>query len=137
MPWKKGESGNPAGRPKGRFRKPVLPANKEVRAEIQSYAAQYAVRAIDALVEIGFSRRAARDRIAALRELLAWGYAKPSDGRLLQLAGAAPHSIEVRFLPSEPQPDKSGAAESDIGKRIDMERTAGGGWRLISRDKPG
>jgi len=75
-------------------------------------------------------------RIRALAELLSWAYPKPTADQKLLLAPGAPvaTSIEVRFLPPEKQPPEPA---EDIGQRIDMERTPSGGWRLISRDKPG
>jgi len=139
--WKKGQSGNPAGRPKGAFRKLLPPkvASYKSLVELRELAAQHAPRAIEELASIAFSTRNAMVRIRALAELLSWAYPKPTADQKLLLAPGAPvaTSIEVRFLPSEPQPDKSEPSESDIGKRIDMERTPSGGWRLISRDKPG
>ncbi len=136
--WKKGQSGNPAGRPKGAFRKLLPPkvASYKSLVELRELAAQHAPRAIEELASIAFSTRNAMVRIRALAELLSWAYPKPTADQKLLLAPGAPvaTSIEVRFLPPEKQPPEPA---EDIGQRIDMERTPSGGWRLISRDKPG
>jgi hypothetical protein len=133
--WKKGVSGNPRGRPKGAFRKLLPPkvASYKSLVELRELAAQHAPRAIEELASIAFSTRNAMVRIRALAELLSWAYPKPTADQKLLLAPGAPqaHSIEVRFLGPEAEPEPEPA---DIGRRIEMDKDERGRWRLISRD---
>ena len=62
--WKKGQSGNPGGRP------------KEV-AEVRGLARQYTDEAIQTLVTLMQSAKLERTRLAAASELLDRGYGRP------------------------------------------------------------
>ncbi len=62
--WKKGQSGNPGGRP------------KEV-AEVRELARQYTDEAIQTLVTLMQSAKLERTRLAAASELLDRGYGRP------------------------------------------------------------
>jgi len=62
--WKKGQSGNPGGRP------------KEV-AEVRELSRQYTEEAIQTLVTLMQSAKVERTRLAAASELLDRGYGRP------------------------------------------------------------
>ena len=64
MKFRKGESGNPGGRPK-------------VLAEVQELARQHAPSAIAELARLALKAKNETARIAAIRELLDRGYGRP------------------------------------------------------------
>ena len=64
MKFRKGQSGNPGGRPK-------------VLGEVQELARQYAPKAIVELARLALKAKSETARIAAIRELLDRGYGRP------------------------------------------------------------
>ena len=73
--WKKGQSGNPGGRP------------KEV-AEVRELSRQYTEEAIQTLVTLMQSAKLERTRLAAASELLDRGYGRPHQA--IDLGGPIP-----------------------------------------------
>ncbi len=63
--WKKGESGNPGGRPK-------------VLEELRDLARGHAPAAIKELARLALKAKSEQARVAAIRELLDRGYGKPT-----------------------------------------------------------
>ena len=77
MKFRKGQSGNPGGRPK-------------VLAEVQELARQYAPEAIVELARLALKARSETARIAAIRELLDRGYGRPRQGMEISLPSVNP-----------------------------------------------
>ncbi len=73
--WRKGQSGNPGGRP------------KEV-AEVRELSRQYTEEAIQTLVTLMQSAKLERTRLAAASELLDRGYGRPAQA--IDLGGPIP-----------------------------------------------
>ena len=67
-PFKKGQSGNPGGRPR-------------VIAELRDLARAHAPEAIKELARLAVKARSESARVAAIRELLDRGYDKPAQRR--------------------------------------------------------
>ena len=82
--WKKGQSGNPGGRP------------KEV-AEVKALARQHSEEAIRTIVELMRTAEHERTRLAAASELLDRGYGRPAMaldlGGPIQIFGYAAHRL--------------------------------------------
>jgi hypothetical protein len=70
-PFKKGESGNPGGRPK-------------VTAELRALARVHAPDAIKELVRLAIKAKNETARVAAIRELLDRGYGKPAQAQVVE-----------------------------------------------------
>jgi len=65
MPWKKGESGNPAGR-----------QPDKAKAEVREAAAKHGAKAIKELARLALNAEAEATRVSAIRELLDRGFGK-------------------------------------------------------------
>jgi hypothetical protein len=91
-PFKKGQSGNPGGRPK-------------VIAHIRDKAREYTVEALETLAAVMRDKRApAAARVSAANALLDRGYGKPLQTVEGEITGAVPADIVVRFVrPGEVQ----------------------------------
>ena len=86
MPFQKGRSGNPKGRPTG--------AKNRATSEIQDLARQYTPAALKELVRLSTKAESEQARVAACREILDRAYGKPAqahtgpDGEPLTIPGA-------------------------------------------------
>lgn len=90
-PWKKGQSGNPAGRPK-------------MLKLVQEEARQYTADCLATLVRIMQKGRSERMRLAAACALLDRAWGKPALALLNSGEEPTPSVIEVRFI----EPKNSG-----------------------------
>jgi len=104
-PFKKGESGNPGGRPK-------------VIADLRALARAYAPDAIEELARLAIKAKSEAARVAAMRELLDRGYGKAQqmveneddlsnktaeELRTEVLADIANLFPDLRFVPAKPR----------------------------------
>lgn len=86
MPWQKGQSGNPGGRPK-------------VVGEIRDLARQHTATAIDTLVQVCKSGESESARVAAAQVLLDRGWGRPLQMTELSAIGSG----EITFRWSDGQ----------------------------------
>ena len=77
MKFRKGQSGNPGGRPK-------------VLAEVQELARQHAPTVIVELARLAVKAKSETARIAAIRELLDRGYGRPRQGMEVSIPAGDP-----------------------------------------------
>ncbi len=83
MPFAKGSSGNPAGRPnrdrQETKRSKVKSTKREMRAYLQKKFGESGKQIVDAMAEIAFHPNAGvRERLAALQELANRGWGRPT-----------------------------------------------------------
>ena len=118
-PFKKGQSGNPGGRPK-------------VIAEVKELAREHTGAAIETLVSIMANPKAApAARVSAANALLDRGYGKPGDVRLRdeerrQLQKFSRELIELKvnqLINRQPNANSMRRPTSVIGGKADMTRT--------------
>lgn len=95
--FKKGESGNPTGRPKGATNKVKLPDLMEKIAEVFSKENKDGVTVLDALLN-KLVKMALDGNMSAMRELLDRGYGKPAQTVENINTGVIPQII---YLPSD------------------------------------
>jgi Family of unknown function (DUF5681) len=110
MPWKKGQSGNPGGRPKG-FK------------EIQELAQKYAPTAIRGLAKIAKDGESESARVSAWNALLDRAWGKPVQAH--QHTGADGGPIEHRNL-TELSDDEIAILERIFGAFADSGADQGG-----------
>ena len=98
--WKKGQSGNPGGRPK-------------IEGDIREIARKNCPEAIRILVEIARSKKAPHAaRVAACREILDRGIGRPLQA--LEVSGENGQPIPMAYLPTRAvnlEPDKDKPSE--------------------------
>lgn len=128
--FKKGQSGNPRGRPrKTPEADPVIAALKEAlkaisKPELVALARSHAPQAVQTLIDC---LRDPRHRVAAAQALLDRGYGKPQ----MEIAGAADRPVAIQFTWAPAQQSEAKTIDSAPAKTIDSAPIEGKALELV------